>query len=341
MTHLKTIIDGGFGLDNLKTIETPSREPGPGEVLLRVEAVSLNRRDLLLVQGVYNSRQELPSVPCSDGAGVADGIGPGCTRIKQGDRVVLHMMPDWLSGEPSSAKLAYAYGGACREGTLEQMIIVPERALLPIPDCLSFEAAATLPCAAITAWSAIVTLGNTQPGDTVMIQGTGGVSLFALQFAKLNGAYIIATTSSPEREVRLRSLGADATVNYRADKDWARTARSLAPGGRLDLIVDVGGGGTLDASLRIIRPGGTIALIGVLDGARAEINLPLAVMRQVRLQGVTCGSRETFEAMLRAVNHHGIDPVIDTRYTFANVRQAFERMDANAHVGKIIVQPWG
>lgn len=341
MTHLRTIIDGAFGLDHLKVTETQTREPGPGEVRLRVEAVSLNRRDLLLVQGTYNPKQDLPSVPCSDGAGIADAIGPGCKRIKQGDRVVLHMMPDWLSGEPSSAKLSYAYGGACREGTLEQYMIVPEQALLPIPDALSFEAAATLPCAAITAWSAIVTLGNVQPGDTVLTQGTGGVSLFALQFARMNGAHVIATTSSSEREERLLALGAHATVNYRTDKEWARTARSLAPGGRLDLIVDVGGGGTLDASLRVIRPGGTIALIGVLDGARADINLPLAVMRQVRLQGVTCGSRETFEAMLRAVTKHGVDPVIDTRFTFANVRQAFEHMDANAHVGKIIVQPWG
>ena len=340
MTHLRTIIDGGFGLDNLTIAEVRTREPGPGEVRLRVEAVSLNRRDLLLVQGIYNPRQDLPSVPCSDGAGIADAVGAGCKRIRKGDRAVLHMMPDWLSGEPSSAKLSHAYGGACREGTLEQMIIVPERALLEIPDKMSFEAAATLPCAAITAWSAIVTLGHVQPGDCVLIQGTGGVSLFALQFAKMNGATIIATTSSPEREQRLKALGADATVNYRMDKDWARTARRLAPEGRLDLIVDVGGGGTLDASLRVIRPGGTIALIGVLDGASATLNLPLAVMRQVRLQGVTCGSRETFEAMLRAVTAHGIDPVIDTRYTFATVRQAFERMEANAHVGKIIIAPW-
>ena len=341
MFHLKGIIDGAFGIENLNVVESQTRDPGPGEVRLRVEAVSLNRRDLLLVQGVYNPKQNLPSVPCSDGAGTADVVGSGCTRIKQGDRVVLHMMPLWMSGEPSSRKLSYAMGGASGDGTLEQMIIVPESALLPIPDDMSFEAAATLPCAALTAWSGIVTLGNTQPGDTVMVQGTGGVSLFALQFARMNGAYVIAITSSPEREQRLKALGADATVNYRTDKDWARTARNFAPGGRIDLIMDVGGGGTLDASLRVIRPGGTIGLIGVLDGARAEINLPLAVMRQVRLQGVTTGSFETFEAMLRAVAKHGIDPVIDTHFTFVNVREAFERMDANAHVGKIIVRPWG
>ena len=340
MTHLKAIIDGNFGIDTLNVVETETREPGPGEVRLRVDAVSLNRRDLLLVDGVYNPKLELPATPCSDGAGIADAVGPGCSRIKTGDRVVLHMMPDWQSGEPSSTKLSYAYGGACREGSLEQMMIVPERTLLPIPDSLSFEAAATLPCAALTAWSAIVTLGPVQPGDTVLVQGTGGVSLFALQFAKMNGAYVIATTSSPEREQRLKALGADATINYRTDKRWARTARSLSPSGRLDLIVDVGGGGTLDASLRVIRPGGTIALIGVLDGAMANINLPLAVMRQVRLQGVTCGSFETFEAMLRAITSHGIDPVIDSRYTFANVREAFAHMAANAHVGKIIIEPW-
>ncbi|MGE3643153.1 MAG: NAD(P)-dependent alcohol dehydrogenase [Beijerinckiaceae bacterium] len=341
MFHRKCVIEGAFGVDRLAVTEAQSRDPGPGEVRLRVEAVSLNRRDLLMVQGVYNPRQVLPSVPCSDGAGIADAVGPGCKRILPGDRVVLHMMPKWLSGEPSSDKLSQAMGGASGEGTLEQMIVVPEDAVLPIPDGMSFEAAATLPCAALTAWSAIVTLGPTRSGDTVMIQGTGGVSLFALQFAKMNGAFVIATTSSPEREQRLKALGADATVNYRTDKDWARTARSLAPGGRIDTIVDVGGGGTLDASLRVIRPGGTIALIGVLDGAKAQINLPLAVMRQVRLQGVTVGSRETFEAMLRAIAIHGIEPVIDGTFTFENIREAFSRMDANAHVGKIIVKPWG
>lgn len=340
-THRRVIIDGAFGIDNLNVVNAPTEEPGPGLVRLRIEAVSLNRRDLLLTQGIYNPKQNLPSVPCSDAAGIADAIGPGCTRITQGERVVLHMMPFWLSGEPSSLRLSKAYGGADGEGTLQQMLIVPEEALLPIPEGLSFETAATLPCAAITAWSAVVTLGNTQPGDTVLIQGTGGVSLFALQFAKMNGAYVIATTSSSQREERLKALGADVTVNYRTDKDWARTARSLAPGGRLDLIVDVGGGGTLDASLRVIRPGGTIALIGVLDGAHAQINLPLAVMRQVRLQGVTTGSRETFEAMLRAIASHGIDPVIDTRFGLDDVGRAFEHMDANAHVGKIIVLPWG
>lgn len=340
MQHKKAIIDGAFGLDNLIVVEAATTEPGPGQVRLRVEAVSLNRRDLLLVQGVYNPRQQLPSTPCSDAAGVAEAVGPGCTRIKKGDRVVLHMMPQWLSGEPSSFKLSEAMGGASGQGTLEQTIVVPEEALLPLPDAMSFEAASTLPCAALTAWSAIVTLGHVQAGDTVLIQGTGGVSLFALQFAKMAGAHVIATTSSPVREQRLEALGADATVNYRADPDWARSARSLAPGGRIDLIVDVGGGGTLDASLRVIRPGGTIALIGVLDGARADIALPLAVMRQVRLQGVTVGSRETFEAMLRAIRWHGIDPVIDTTYGFADIRQAFERMAQNAHVGKIIVKPW-
>ncbi len=340
MFHQKAVIDRAFGIENLNVTQAQTVEPGQGQVRLRVEAVSLNRRDLLMVQGVYNPKQDLPSVPCSDGAGIADAIGPGCKRIKKGDRVVLHMMPLWLAGEPSSLKLSEAMGGASGDGTLEQIIIVPETALLPIPDAMSFEAASTLPCAALTAWSAIVTLGNTQPGDTVLIQGTGGVSLFALQFARMSGAHVVATTSSSEREKRLKALGADATVNYRTDKDWARNARALSPTGRLDLIVDVGGGGTLDASLRVIRPGGTIALIGVLDGARAEINLPLAVMRQVRLQGVTVGSRETFEAMLRAITVHGIDPVIDTRYTFANLHAAFARMDANAHVGKIIVEPW-
>lgn len=335
----RAIINGAFGLDHLDVIEVEAEVPAAGEVRVRIEAVSLNRRDLLLVQGIYNPIQGLPSVPCSDGAGIVDAVGAGCKRFKTGDRVVLHMMPDWQSGSPTSAKLANALGGADGNGTLQQMMIVPERTLLAIPDDMNFETAATLPCAAITAWSAIVALGNTKPGDRVLIQGTGGVSLFALQFARMNGARIVATTSSPEREKKLLALGADATVNYRADQDWHRSAREKA-GGPFDLIVDVGGADTLDKSLRIIRPGGTIGLIGVLSGAMAKMNLPLAVMRQVRLQGVTCGSYEDFEEMLKAIIHHGIDPVIDSRFTFDTVRDAFSRMDANAHVGKIVIAPW-
>lgn len=332
------IINGSFGLEHLDIVTRDLPEPGHGQALVRMEAVSLNRRDVLLAQGVYNPRQPLPVVPCSDGAGVVAAVGPGCRRVRAGDRVVIHMFPGWLAGEPDREKLATGLGGPGGDGTLRQHMCVDEDTLIVLPETLAMDAASTLPCAALTAWSAIVESGQTRAGDHVLVQGTGGVSLFALQFAKMCGAHVVATTSSDAKAEKLRALGADAVVNYRTNRDWAAQARDLA-GGRVDLIVDVAGADTLDHGLRIIRPGGTIALVGVLSGAMAQINLPLALMRQVRLQGVTCGHRESFEAMLRAIALHGVDPVIDSRFALDESRAAFTRMADNAHVGKIVVLP--
>jgi NADPH:quinone reductase-like Zn-dependent oxidoreductase len=333
-------LQGGFGIDRLALEERPQRAPGFGEALVRIEWVSLNRRDLLLVEGVYNPRQALPVIPCSDGAGIVEALGEGCQRLKVGDRVAVHFFPGWLSGEPDMAKLSTALGGPGGDGTLRETLVISEQALLRLPDAVSTQVAATLPCAALTAWAAIVEFGGLKPGASVLTQGTGGVSLFAVQFAKMLGAWVIATTSSEAKAAKLRELGADHILNYRAEPDWARRARDLA-GGAIDLIVEVGGADTLDASLRLIRPGGTIALIGVLSGAKASINLPLAVMRQVRLQGVTCGHRENFEAMLRAIDAHGVDPAISHRFGFAEAPDAFRCMAANDHVGKIVVEMAG
>lgn len=338
MQSKAVIINEAFGLDHLDLVARDEREPGFGEALVKIEAVSLNRRDVLLAQGVYNPKQKLPVVPCSDGAGVVAAVGAGCSRVRVGDRVVIHMFPGWLAGEPDREKLATGLGGPGGDGTLRQHMCVREDTLVVLPQTVSIDAAATLPCAALTAWSAVVENGHTRAGDHVLVQGTGGVSLFALQFAKMCGAHVVATTSSEAKADKLRALGAAAVVNYRTDRDWAVHARDLA-GGRVDLIVDVGGAETLDDGLRIIRPGGTIALVGVLSGAKAEINLPLALMRQVRLQGVTCGHRESFEAMLRAISMHGIDPVIDSHFPLAEARKAFARMAESAHVGKILVHP--
>lgn len=337
MTNKAWALRGGFGIDRLAPEERPTREPGFGEARVRVEWVSLNRRDLLLVEGVYNPRQALPIVPCSDGAGTVEALGEGCERLKVGDRVVVHFFSGWIAGEPDMAKLSSALGGPGGDGTLQQTLVVSEQALVRLPENITTQAAATLPCAALTAWSAVAEQGGVKPGSVVVTQGTGGVSLFAVQFAKMLGARIVATTSSEAKAAKLRELGADHVVNYRAEADWARRARELA-GGVVDLIVEVGGADTLDASLRLIRPGGTIALIGVLSGAKASINLPLAVMRQVRLQGVTCGHRENFEAMLRAIAAHGVDPVISHRFAFAEAPEAFRCMAGNGHVGKIAIE---
>ncbi len=340
MTNQAWALRGGFGIDRLALEERPVRAPGFGEARVRVEWVSLNRRDLLLVEGVYNPRQVLPIVPCSDGAGTVEAIGEGCARVKAGDRVVVHFIPGWIAGEPDIAKLSTALGGPGGDGTLQRTIVISEQALVRLPESISTQAAATLPCAALTAWSAVVEQGGAKPGSTVVTQGTGGVSLFAVQFAKMLGARVVATTSREAKAAKLRELGADHVVNYRAEADWARRARDLA-GGIVDLVVEVGGADTLEASLRLVRPGGTIALVGLLSGAKASINLPLAVMRQVRLQGVTCGHRETFEAMLRAIAAHGVDPVISHRFAFPEAREALRCMAGADHVGKIVIDMAG
>lgn len=340
MTDEAWALRGGFGIERLEREERPAPAPGFGEARVRIEWVSLNRRDLMLVEGVYNPRQVLPVIPCSDGAGVVETVGEGCARVKAGERVVVHFFPGWIAGAPDMAKLSTALGGPGGDGTLRQTMTISEQALIPLPAAISTQAAATLPCAALTAWAAVVEQGALKPGAIVVTQGTGGVSLFAVQFARMLGARVIATTSTDAKAARLRELGAADVVNHRTEADWARRARDLAGGG-VDLVVEVRGADTLDASLRLVRPGGTIALIGVLSGARASINLPLAVMRQVRLQGVTCGHRENFEAMLRAVAAHGIDPVISHRFAFAEAREAFRCMAGNDHLGKIVIDMAG
>ena len=337
MENLAWALSGGFGIDKLRLEERPRREPGHGEARVRIEWISLNRRDLLLVEGVYNPRQMLPIIPCSDGAGVIEATGAGCERVEVGDSVAIHFFPGWLAGAPDMAKLATALGGGPGgDGVLQQRIVISEQALVRLPPGISSEFGSTLPCAALTAWSAVVVHGGVGPGSVVVTQGTGGVSLFALQFAKMLGARVVATTSSEAKAGKLAELGADAIINYRDEPDWTRRARELADA--VDLIVEVGGAETLDASLRLIRPGGTIALIGVLTGAKASINLPLAVMRQVRLQGVTCGHRENFQDMLRAIAAKGLDPVISHRFRFSQAREAFRCMAENAHVGKIVIE---
>ncbi|MFZ2104860.1 MAG: NAD(P)-dependent alcohol dehydrogenase [Roseiarcus sp.] len=330
-------LSGGFGIDELRLEERPPREPGHGEARVRIEWISLNRRDLLLVEGAYNPRQKLPIVPCSDGAGVIEATGAGCGRIGVGDSVAITFFPGWIAGAPDMIKLATALGGGPGgDGVLQQTIVISEQALVRLPTAISTEFGSTLPCAALTAWSAVVVHGGVGPGSVVVTQGTGGVSLFALQFAKMLGARVVATTSSEAKAAKLAELGADAIINYRDDPDWTRRAREFADA--VDLIVEVGGAETLNASLRLIRPGGTIALIGVLSGAKASINLPLAVMRQVRLQGVTCGHRENFQDMLRAIAAKGVDPVISHRFRFSQARDAFRCMADNAHVGKIVIE---
>lgn len=324
-----------FGLEHLALETRPAPAPGPGEALVRTEAVSLNRRDLLLVEGTYNPKQPLPVTPCTDAAGIVEAVGAGVAHVKVGDAVHIGFFPGWIGGSATNEGLATSRAGQGGDGLLAERFLYPADALHPNPPHLSAAEAATLPCAAVTAWSAIVSLGRVQPGDVVLVEGTGGVALFALQFAKLAGARVIVTSSSAGKLEAARRLGADAGIDYVAEPRWGEAARKVF--GRIDHVVEIGGAATLETALRAVRPGGTISLVGVLGGATAPLNLPLAVMRQVRLQGVTVGSAEDHAAMLRAIAAHRLRPPVGAVFPFAEAPQAFRAMAANSAFGKIVI----
>lgn len=330
-------IQGGFGFDNLKLAERPDPRPGPGHVLIRVRAVSLNYRDLLTVEGKYNPKQKLPLIPCSDGAGEVIAVGERVTRVKPGDRVCGIFAQRWIAGTPTREKLRSTLGGPL-DGMLAELVVLHEEGIVPVPPHLTDEEAATLPCAGLTAWSALVTHGRLTAGDTVLLQGTGGVSILALQLAKLLGLRALITSSSDEKLERARQLGADGLINYRTAPEWSGPVREQTGGAGVDLVVEVGGAGTLEQSLRSVRLGGTICLIGNLDGIVAQVPLTLIFMQQARVQGILVGDREGFEAMNRAIAAHRMRPVVDRVVPFEEARAAFEQMAAGGHFGKVCVK---
>lgn len=329
-------IRDGFGLDALRQVERADPKPGSGEVLLRVRACSLNYRDLLVVKGVYNPRMNLPRIPCSDGVGEVVEVGANVTRVKVGMRVAGLFMPGWLEGELNDAKSKTALGGSV-DGLLSEYAVLPEEAVVAVPEHLSDEEAATLPCAAVTAWNGLVEAGRVRPGDTVLVQGTGGVSLFALQFARLAGARIIATSSSEEKLAKVKALGASDGINYRTTPEWGETVRQLTRGRGVDQVVEVGGAGTLAQSLRAVRTGGHLALIGVLSGYGQFNPLPI-LMKGVRVTGIYVGSREMFESMNRAIALHQLHPVLDRVFAFGEAVEAFRHMESATHFGKIVIR---
>ncbi len=271
-------IQNGFGLDNLRLAERPDPRPGPGHVLIRVRAVSLNYRDLLTVEGKYNPKQKLPLVPCSDGAGEVVAVGEGVTRAKPGDRVCGIFAQRWIAGEPNRERLRSTLGGPL-DGMLAELVVLDEEGVVTVPPHLTDEEAATLPCGGVTAWSALVTLGHLTAGDTVLLLGTGGVSIFALQLAQLLGLRALITSSSDEKLERARQLGASGLINYQKTPEWSGAVRELTGGAGVDLVVEVGGAGTLEQSLRSVRMGGTVCLIGNLAGLAAQVPLALVFMQ--------------------------------------------------------------
>ncbi len=329
-------ITESFGLDHLRLVDRPDPEPGPRQVRLAIRARSLNFRDLLMVRGKYNPRQPLPLVPLSDGVGEVTAIGEGVERVKVGDRVSPIFAQRWIAGTPSRTELRSTLGGPL-DGTLREAMVCDEEAVVHVPAHMTDVEAATLPCAALTAWSALVTQGALAAGQTVLVQGTGGVSVFALQIAKLLGARVIATSSSDEKLERVRALGADETLNYRTTPEWGKAAKALTGGEGVDHVVEVGGAGTLDQSIRAVRPGGAISLIGVLAGGAAPVNLTPVLMQNIRIQGVLVGHRQAHEALNRALGQHALRPVVDRVFPFAEASAAFEHLASQEHIGKVCI----
>ena len=329
-------IENGFGLENLRVVERPEPAPGPNDVLIRVRAASLNYRDLLVAKGAYNPRLPLPRVICSDGAGEVARVGPAVKRIKVGDRVAGAFMQGWTDGALTEAKSRTALGGDL-DGMLAEYVVLNEEGVVPIPSHLTFEEAATLPCAGVTAWHALIA-GGVKAGDTVLLQGTGGVSIFALQFAKLHGARVLITSGSDEKLGRAKGMGADEGTNYRASPDWEKWAREETGGVGVDQVIEVGGAGTLERSMRAVRVGGTISLIGVLSGGAGTVNPLPILMRSVTVRGIFVGSRAMFEAMNRAIELARLRPIVDRVFEFSHAADALRHLESGAHFGKVVVR---
>ena len=325
-----------FGLDNLVQTERPEPRPRDREVVVRFHAASLNYRDLMFSRGVYNPKAKLPAVPLSDGAGEVVEVGPGVTRWNIGDRVCPIFMQGWIEGPASAEKNKTSLGGGDLDGVLREFGAFHEEGLVRVPDHLSYEEAATLPCAAVTAWNALETFGNVKSGDTVLTMGTGGVSIFALQFAKASGARVIATSSDDAKLARLREMGADETINYRTVPDWEKDVLRLTGGAGVDHVVEIGGAGTLNKSVASARVGGQVALIGVLT--QGDFNPIAVLMKSVTLQGIFVGSRAMFEDMNRSISANGLRPVIDRTFSFGEVRQALQHLESGRHFGKIVIK---
>jgi NADPH:quinone reductase-like Zn-dependent oxidoreductase len=334
---MKTFEYRKFGLDNLVLTDRIEPRASAHEVVVKFHAASLNYRDVMFYKGIYRPNVTFPAVPLSDGAGEVIGVGENVTRWKVGDRVCPIFMQGWLEGAVAPQKARTALGGGDLDGVLRECGAFDENALVPIPDHLSYEEAAALPCAAVTAWHALVEFGNLKAGETVLTLGTGGVSIFAVQLAKLHGARVIATSSSDEKIARVRELGANETINYKNTPDWDKEVFRLTGRVGVDHVVEVGGAGTLPKSLNAVRMGGSISVIGVLAGG-SGLDPARVLMKSVRLQGIFVGSRQMFEDMNRAIVLNGLKPVIDRTFPFEKAREALEYMESGSHFGKIVLK---
>ena len=318
----------------LELVNAPDPRPGPGQVLVELKAATLNYRDTIVRDDRYGGEQKADLIPLSDGAGIISDVGEGVPRARIGERVAAGFMPGWTEGSFSAAKQAGALGGGFVDGVLAERIAVPATGVVPFPDDWSFEEAAAYPCAGVTAWTCLFGGRGVRPGDTVLVEGTGGVSTFALQFARAAGARVIATSSSHEKLARARELGADALINYREVSDWGVRAAEIAGSEGVDFVVEVGGSGTLDQALAAARPGGEVALVGVLTGFGGPVNTGAILMKAITLRGVYVGS----VADLRAAINAGVRPIIDAVFPFLKADAAFAHLRSGDHRGKVAIR---
>ena len=324
------------GLDSVTRTQRADVRPGPRQVLMRMRAWSLNFRDLSVARGAYGAPPRAGLVPLSDGVGEIVDVGSGVTRARVGDRVAGIFMQGFLCGGITPQALTTALGGAI-DGVLSEYVALSEEGVVQVPAHLTDEEAASLPCAAVTAWNALVREARIKAGDTVLLLGTGGVSLFALQFAKLQGARVILASSSDDKLAIARRLGADETINYKARPEWDKAVVDLTAGRGADVVVEVGGAGTLDRSIASVRVGGTVCLIGVLTGVAGPVNTAAILRRHVRVQGIYVGSREMFEEMNRAVAQHRLRPCLARSFAFEEARAAYDYLSSAAHTGKVTI----
>jgi NADPH:quinone reductase-like Zn-dependent oxidoreductase len=323
------------GFDSLTRVDRPAQDLGPTQVRVRVRAVSLNFRDLTMAR--LARKRSKPIVPVSDGAGEVVAVGDRVTRRTVGDRVAASFFPTWLDGDLDDSHHANSLGGTI-DGMLREEVVLDERAWVPIPDALSFEEAATLPCAGVTAWHALFEAHPLRPGEIVLLQGTGGVSIFALQLARAAGARVILTSSSDEKRERARELGAEHTIDYKKTPAWGEAARTWTGGRGVDVAVEVGGPGTLDQTVAALRYGGTISILGVLTGTKGEVNTYAIFHKAAHIHGIYVGSVRMFEALSRALVAAGIHPIIDRVFGFDEARAAYEHLASGSHFGKVVIR---
>jgi NADPH:quinone reductase-like Zn-dependent oxidoreductase len=325
-----------FGVDSLQLVERPEPPPGPGQVVLKMKAFSINYRELLVVNGVGRWRPPLGRVPVSDGVGIVVAAGTGVSRVGIGHRVSPIFYPKWLEGRVAAEKMGGALGGAVADGVLAEYTVCDEASVVRVPAHLTDEEAATLPCAGVTAWNALLSFGDITPGDSVVVLGTGGVSIFALQFAQFRGARVIITSSSDQKLARAKELGADTGIDYKANPDWPNAIAELTDGAGADYVVDTVG--ELKKAIAAVRPGGAVAFVGLLNGMTAEVDLVTFMGKSSRIEAVDVGSREMFEAMNKAISFHAMRPVVDRVFGFSELREALNYLKEARHFGKVCLR---